>query len=256
METTPMRHILACALLLAGSLNAADGGNKEASAEMKDDTQSVQTSIDGDTLKINGNATKLGAQNWAEPERSWRTVGELIKSAVPPPDENGKRPGVTLVCGIDEKAPWGALKALLLAASGLGIEKARINVPGKPDAHIDLPLPGADPKAGAVVDFPVAAKDDKIFTRNGNRELEITQKLLEGLIKQQPQATIHVMPESNTTPALQVMRVLRMLHQDVKPAAVAYLPVKEVTAEEKADQQEAKDAVNRAFEGGLGGMGK
>lgn len=250
------RHIAAALLLLlACSLHAADGESKEASAEKKDDAN-LQTSIEGDILKINNNATKLGAQNWAEPERSWRTVGELIKSAVPPPDENGKRPGVTLVCAIDEKAPWGALKALLMAGSGLGIEKARINVPGKPDAHIDLPLPGADPKAGAVVDFPVAAKADKIFTRNGNREMEITQKLLEGLIKQQPQATIHVVPESNTTPALQVTRVLRMLHQDVKPAAVACLPVKDVTAEEKADQQEAKDAVNRAFEGGLGGLGK
>lgn len=250
------RFIATAALLLAFSLHAADGGKKEASAEKKEDAQTLQTAIEGDTLKINNNATKLGAQNWAEPERSWRTVGELIKSAVPPPDENGKRPGVTLVCGIDEKAPWGALKALLMAGSGLGIEKARINVPGKPDAHIDLPLPGADPKAGAVVDFPVAAKDGKVFTRNGNRELEITHKLLEGLVKQQPQATLHVVPESNITPALQVMGVLRMLHQDVKPAAVAYLPVKEVTAEEKADQQEAKDAVNRAFEGGLGGLGK
>lgn len=251
-----MRRFVAAALLLSFSLHAADADKTAENKKEDANASSVLTAIDGDTLKINNNATKLGAQNWAEPERSWRTVGELLKSAVPPADENGKRPGVTLVCGIDEKAPWGALKALLMAGSGLGIEKARIDVPGKPGAHIDLPLPGADPKAGAVVDFPVDGKGEKIFTRNGNRELEITQKLLEGLIKQQPQATIHVMPENNTMPALQVMRVLRMLHQDVKPAAVAYLPVQEVTAEEKAEQQEAKDAVNRAFEGGLGGLGK
>ncbi|MCZ7647096.1 MAG: hypothetical protein M5U26_17875 [Planctomycetota bacterium] len=215
----------------------------------------LKTDFQGDTFKINHNATELGAANWAEPEKTWRTVGELIKSAVPPANAEGRRPDVVLVTGIDEGTPWGALKSLLMAASGLGIPQARVNVPGKPGAHILLPLPGADPTQGETVDFPLFAGPDGALTENGGKKLKVTQALLGGLVKQLPDATVNVKAAPELK-ALQVVAVLRMLVQEVKPKAFAYLPVKQITPEEAAGRKEAEDSVNRAFEGGLGGLGK
>src|SRR5579862_1085103 len=86
-------------------------------------SETLKTALHDDTLLVNGNAMKLGAGHWAEPEKSWRTVGELIKSAVPPADANGKRDAILLV-ELDGKASWGALKTLLIATANLGLSKA------------------------------------------------------------------------------------------------------------------------------------
>ena len=212
------------------------------------------TSIQGDQLSINGGETRLGAQNWAEPEKTWRTVGELIKSAVPPADASGRRAGVTLVVSLDAKAPWGALKSLLLAAAGLGIPQAKLNH-GKPGNHDLLALPGADPGAGTLLAFPLAdGEGEKVLTENGGRKMEVTPVLAQGLVKQQPKATV-ALQIRNALPAVKALVAIRVL-QEVKAAGVAFLPVKEISSTESAAQQEAKDAVDRAFQGGLGGLGK
>lgn len=209
----------------------------------------------GSTFRINGNATKLNDGNWAEPDKTWRTVGEMLKTAVPPANEDGQRPGVVLVSGVDDATPWGGLKSLLMASAGLGLQKARIAVPGKPNAEVALPLPGADPSQGEVVKFPLFAGPQGVQTENGGKRLNVSHGLLQGLVKQMPKATVYVeaAPEMK---AVAVLGVLRMLHQDVKPGAVAFLPVTDCTPEEAAKRKDAKEAVDRAFEGGLGGLGK
>lgn len=218
--------------------------------------EDFSASIHGDLLCLNKGETRLGAAQWAEPEKSWRTVGELMKSALPPADAAGMRPGLTLVVSIDEKAAWGALKALLMASSALGLSQARVNVPGKPDAHVMLDLPGADPALGETVDLPLAAgAQGSLMTENGGRKVECTAALLQGLVKQLPKATVRVQAPASL-PALKVLGILRVLSRDAKAAAVAYLPVKEITPLEAAGRKEVQDAVERAFQGGLGSQGK
>lgn len=215
----------------------------------------LKTAIKGNTLSINGQPTRLGAAQWGQPEKSWRTVGELIKSAVPPANADGKRPNVVLNVDLDERAPWGALKALTMAASGLGIPKALVKMLGKGAKPVDIPLPGADPKTGQVVDFPLSVAGDKLMTANGGRKIPCTLGVMKGLVKQLPKATINVKP-ANSLPAHHVARVLSDLHTKAKAGAVAFLPVKEITMEEVKERKEAKDAVDRAFGGGaLGGLG-
>ncbi len=216
--------------------------------------ENFPTSIQGEKLSLNGGETKLGAGHWAEPEKCWRTVGELMKSALPPADASGKRPGVVLVVNLEGRAPWGALKALLMASSALGLTEAKINF-GKPGNHVNLALPGADPGSGTVVPFPlVTGETGKAMTENGGRKIEVTAALVLGLVKQQPQATVGVQAAPDLG-AERVVECLRLL-AEAKAAAVAFLPVKEITAQDAADRKLAKDAVERAFEGGLGGLGK
>ncbi|MCW8131916.1 MAG: hypothetical protein KIS92_16340 [Planctomycetota bacterium] len=216
----------------------------------------LATSLTGDRLSINGGETKLGAAQWAAPEQSWRTVAELMKTALPPADANGKRAGLAFTVALDEKAPWGALKAVLMAAAASGIEKARVNVPGKPDAHVMLALPGADPAAGEVVDLPLTlSANGAVMTENGGQKVECTQALMKGLVKQLPKATVYVKPDLRM-PAVRAVGILRALKDDAGASALAYLPVKQITAQEAAEREEAKSAVDRAFEGGLGGLGK
>jgi hypothetical protein len=230
----------------------------------------LKTAIKGNTLSVNGQPTRLGAAQWAEPEKSWRTVGELIKSAVPPPNDAGKRPNVVLSVDLDGQAPWGALKALCMAASGLGIPKARVALPSKPAKTVSVPLPGADPKEGQVVDFPPGADPKegqvvdfplsagpggKVMTENGGRKLPCTLGVMKGLVKQLPRATVHVKAPTSL-PAHRVAAILSNFHNEAKAGAVAFLPVKQITMEERADRKKAKDAVDRAFSGGaLGGLG-
>lgn len=219
-------------------------------------TEGLKTSISGDKLTINGGETKLGAAQWATPENSWRTVGELMKTVLTPADAKGKRTGFAFSVDIDEKASWGALKAVLMAAAASGIDKARVNVPGKPDAHVMLDLPGADPAAAEHVDLPLSnGTGGNLNTENGGAKVPCTVALLQGLVKQLPKATIVVKaaPDLN---ANSVVGILRCLRDDAKAAAVSYLPVKAITPEEAANREEAKSAVDRAFEGGLGGLGK
>lgn len=216
----------------------------------------VATVLNGDRLSINGGETKLGSAQWAAPEQSWRTVAELMKSALPPADANGKRAGFAFSVNLDEKASWGALKAVLMAAAASGIDQARVNVPGRPDAHIMISLPGADPGAGEVVDLPLSlGANGAVMTENGGQKVECTQGLMKGLVKQLPKATIFVKPDLRL-PAVRAVGILRALKDDAGAAAIAYLPVKQITVQEAAGREEAKSAVDRAFEGGLGGLGK
>ncbi len=212
----------------------------------------VNTAIHGDTLSFNGQPTRLGATHWSTPEKSWRTVGELMKTTVPPADAAGNRKNVVVAVDLDEKAPWGALKALVMASAGLGIPKARIQLPGAAKKTLSLSLPGADPSVGKVVDFPLleGAKGE-LLTENGGRKMPCSDAVLQGLVKQQPEATIHVIAPTSL-PAHGIAKLLVSL-EEAKAHAIAYLPVKEITKEEAVDRQKAKDAVDRAFGGALGG---
>lgn len=213
----------------------------------------LKTSIHGETLLVNGNEMKLGAAHWAEPERSWRTVGELIKSALPPADDNGKR-DATLAVELDSKASWGALKTLLIANANLGLSKAEVTLPTTPASTVALALPGAEAK-GDVVTLPLFPGDgDDVMTENNGTKMKCTSGVVAGLIKQLPKATIEVTAPL-TMPAYKVARVLNLLDQN-KAAAVAYLPVKAPTEEDAKNRKEAKDAVDGALKGVMGNMGK
>lgn len=235
------RACLTVLVLLCGNLLAAD---------------TFKANLTGNKLSLNGGETRLGAEQWATPDESWRTVAELMKSALPPADAAGKRAGLTLVVDLDDAAPWGGLKALLMAAAAAGLPKAQVNVPGKPGAHVMLDLPGADPGTGEVVELPLfEGPDGNVQTENGGKKMACSQALMAGLVKQLPKATIY----ATAVPKLQAVKVLgilRALRDDARAAAVAYLPVKQLTPKETSDRKEAQDAVNRAFEGGLGGLGK
>ena len=212
----------------------------------------LSTAINGDTLSINGGDTKLGAAHWAKPEESWRTVGELAKSALPPGDKQGRR-DVTLVVAVDDKASWGALKTLLLAAANLGVPKAEIRI-AKASASpitIALDLPGAEEK-GDVVEFPLSAgTGEELLTENGGKKLPVNAALISGLLKQVPNAVIAVRA-SVSLPAGKVARVLDLLARN--KATFNFLPVREQTVKEAAEQKDAKDAVDRALEGTVKGL--
>lgn len=217
---------------------------------------SVPTAFRGNTLLVNNQETKLGAAQWAAPEKNWQTVGELLKTAMPPADAQGGRPGVTLnVALADTQTPWGGLKCLLMAASALGVGKASVELPDR--QIVTLNLPGGDPKGSEVVDLPLFAGQGVAQTENGGRKMNCTTGLLKGLVEQLPKATVSVKAEPGI-PAAQVVGVLRDLQQ-AKAASVAYLPVKEITAKETVERKEAKDAVDRSFGGldrALGGQKK
>lgn len=229
-----MRFILCCVAMVAGHLLAAEG-------------VSVPTAFRVQTLLINQQETRMGAAQWATPEKNWRTVGELLKTALPPADAKGVRSGVTLTVALaDEQTPWGGLKCLLMAASALGVEQATVELPDQ--KVVALALPGGDPKAGNVVELPLFAGQGVAQTENSGRKMNCTAELLKGLVGQLPNATVSVLAEP-AIPALQVVGVLREL-QAARAASIAYLPVKEITAREQSELKEAKDAVDRSF-GGL-----
>jgi hypothetical protein len=200
----------------------------------------------GDTLLINEQETRMGAAQWEAPEKNWGTVGELLKTALPPANAQGLRPDATIDVTLDEAVPWGGLKCVLMAASALGVPVARVQLPDK--RIVPLKLPGAEAK-GQVVDLPLFAGKGMAQTENGGRKMNCSPGLLKGLVKQLPKATVQV-KAGPKLPATQVVGVLKGLG-DAKAAAVAYLPVKEITPKEMADRKESKDAVDRAF-GGLG----
>jgi hypothetical protein len=221
------------ALVSAFSLHAAD---------------TLTTAINGDTLSINGGETKLGAGHWAKPEESWRTVGELAKTALPPGDKLGHR-DVMVVVTVDDKASWGALKTLLLATSNLGVPRAEIRL-GKAPA-IALELPGAEEK-GDIVEFPLSAgAGEELMTENGGKKFPVTAGLIAGMLKQVPKGVVAVRAPL-ALPAGKVARVLDLLTK--AKATFAFLPVREQTGKEAAEQKEAKDAVDRALEGTIKGL--
>jgi biopolymer transport protein ExbD len=204
----------------------------------------LPTEIKGQTLSINGNATKFDQKNWNESERTWRTLGEMLKSALPGANEAGQRPPSVLKLTLDEQAPWGAAKSLLMATSALGVPKAEIVHAGQ---SFSLKLPGADPKEGQVVSFPIQA-DGK--TAKGGSTHEVNDKLVKGLVAQLPNATVNVTAEP-TVPAHHVFSAIQTLQRN-GAKKVAFMPLVKATEHEKAQRQEASDAVDRAFGGALG----
>lgn len=213
----------------------------------------LETALEGDVLSVNGQPTQLGAAQWREPERSWRTVGELIKTALPPADAQGSRPQTVLSVTLDDQASWGALKTLLMAAAGLGVPQASVQTSARKEP-VTVALPGADAGEGLIVPLPLKIAANGLFcVVNRGRELECTSDLLRGLVKQQPKAVI----ELGAEPSLPANKVVVVIHQlrDLGAAGVAFLPVRKISAADVADQKEAKDAVERAFKGGLGGLG-
>ena len=212
-------------------------------------TDTLSTAINGDTLSINGGETKLGAAHWATPEESWRTVGELAKSALPPGDKQGHR-DVTLVVAIDDKASWGALKTLLLAGAHLGVPRAEIRI-GKMSVSITLDLPGAEEKGG-IVEFPLSAgTGDDLLTENGGRKFPVNAGLIAGMLKQVPNGVVAVRAPVSLA-AGKVARVLDLLAKN--KATFNFLPFHEQTVKEAAEQKDAKDAVDRALEGTIKGL--
>jgi len=205
----------------------------------------VPISIQGETLSINGGATKLGATHWAIPDESWRTVGELLKTALPPGNKEGVRP-VVLDLSVDRKAPWGAVEALFTAAYALGVPKVRVQFEKEP--AWELALPGADATVGASVELPVYS-GEKILTENGGKKMELTAALLQSLVKQQPKATVSV-KSSHAAQAWAALTAIRML-REAKAAGVAFMTVRKLTAEEIKDAQQGKDTIDRALNGGL-----
>jgi hypothetical protein len=227
--------LVACGLLLAGPAASAE---------------TLAAALTGNTLALNKQEMKLGAAQWAEPEKNWRTVGELLKTALPPADAAGQRSGVVLQVSLDAQAPWGALKCLLMASSALGVAQAVVTRPDQTTATLELP--GADPKQGEVVPLPLfAGQGAQALTENGGQRLPCTAALLKGLVKQLPKATVSVEAHPGM-PAAQVVGVLRDLGE-AKAAAVAFLPVTQATAKDETARQEAKTAVDDALRGGLGG---
>lgn len=211
--------------------------------------ETIATDITGNTLSINKQEMKLGVAQWSDPEKNWRTVGELLKTALPPAGADGKRPGVTLAVTLDAQAPWGALKCLLMAVSALGVPQAAVTMPDK--SIIALELPGADPGQGETVALPLFAGAGQPLTENAGQRLPCTPVVLKGLVKQLPKATVSVEAQPSV-PAAQVAAVLRDLRA-AQAAAVAFLPVTQVSGKEVSDRQEAQNAVDDALRGGLGG---
>jgi hypothetical protein len=213
----------------------------------------VLAAITGDSLSFNNQKTELGAPHWADPGKNWRTVGELMKTIVPPPTPDGQRPNVLLVVNVDEHARWGALKTLFMASSALGISRAQINH-GAPGNKTLVALHGAKSK-GDVVDFPLfPGTGSTLQTENGGRKMDVTPKLAAGLIKQLPKAVVSLKADPELS-ASGVVNVISIFIEN-NAAGVAFMPVEEITAKEAAERKEAKDSVDRAFEGGLGGLGK
>ena len=215
----------------------------------------ITVSINGEKLSINGGETMLGAANWSEPGKSWRTVGELMKSALPPGDRSGIRGAVTLQASVDKNAPWGALKTVLMAAAALGIPQVHLNVSTGPDTmpSLDFKLPGAD-TSGEVAELPLTVEKGAVMTENNGKKIPCNRKIIDGLVRQLPKATVHV-TAPNDIPAFQMAGVLNDLAQ-AKAAAIAFLPVHELGAVDGTTRKEAQDAVERALSGGLGGLGK
>ena len=214
----------------------------------------VLTGIAGDDLRINSQKTELGAAQWSNPSRNWRTVGELLKTVVPPPTPDGQRPNVLLVVNLDEKAKWGALKTLFMAASALGITKTQINH-GAPGNKTFLTLPGSKDKGGEVIDFVLfPGTGTTLQTENGGKKMDVTLKLAAGLVRQLPKAVVNL--KANTELSATGMVNVIGNFEEAKAAGIAFLPIEEITAKEAAERKEAKDSVDRAFEGGLGGLGK
>lgn len=231
-------HVALVTLLLCALANGSD---------------TLKTAIHGETLIVNGNEMKMAPNAWSEPDRSWRTVGELIKTALPPADDKGQR-DATLAVELDAKASWGALKTLLMATANLGLSKAVITQPTTPASTVTLSIPGAEAKDD-VVTFPLFPGDgDDVMTENGGNKMKCTAAVVAGLVKQLPKATVEVTAPL-TLPAHKVVRVLNLLDQN-KAAAVSYLPVKAPTAEDAKNRKEAKDAVDGALKGVMGNMGK
>jgi hypothetical protein len=209
------------------------------------EVQETKVSIFGEKLSINGGETKLTAAHWKDPDNTCRTLGELLKTTLPPPDGSGKRNAILKV-EVDEKASWGALKSALLAAAALGVPKAVVELTGRAGGAVNLDLPGADLKAGGqVVEFPLSADGLKPLTENAGRKMEVTVKLAEALVKQQPAAVIKVHAPVEL-PAYAVATALGNL-AGAKPAGVAFLPIRAETAQEKQDRKDAKDAVDKSL---------
>jgi hypothetical protein len=93
-----------------------------------------------------------------------------------------------------------------------------------------------------------------IQTEAGGQRAPCTLKLFQDLVAQCPKATVNVQA-GPTLPAYLVVAVLRDLHL-AGAAKVAFLPLKHMTPEETAERKEAKDAVDKALRGPLGGLGK
>lgn len=234
--------LLTALLLLTSSSRAAE--------------ETLETAFAGHTLAINRQDQRLGAAQWADPERNWRTLGELLKTALPPADAAGRRPNVTLSVRLDATAPWGGLQCLCMAASALGLSRAKVALPVRPrEDLVLLALPGADPAQGAVVRLPLfPGGPTGVQTENAGQRVTCNAQVLQGLVKQLPQATVHVQAPV-AMPAYLVVAVLRDLRA-AGAAQVAFLPLKAVTAAEEAERKEAKEAVDRSLRGGLGGLGK
>lgn len=205
----------------------------------------VPLAFRGEIFSINGQATRLGAAQWSAPEKNWMTVGELLKTTLPPADAAGHRPDVQLVVALDAQAPWGGLKSVLMAATALGVSSISVKCEGA--SAVPLAVPGVEAQ-GEVVELPLFAGQKVAQTENGGQRVNCTPGLVKGLVGQLPQATVRVTAEA-AVPAVQVVGVLLALHES-KAAGVAYLPLKEITAAEAANRKESKDAVDRAF-GGL-----
>ena len=211
---------------------------------------SLKTTIIGETLAINGGDTKLNAAHWAKPQESWRTVGELAKSALPPAEADGRRPNVTLVVELDNKASWGALKTLLIASANLGIEKAQVTVKGT--SPMALVLPGAN---AGTDDVPFALAEGPASTlvaESGGKKIPCDVTSLTAFVKQNPKAVLTV-TAATSLPAGKVASVVTVLQQH--HAAVNFLQLKAATAEDIAKRDEAKEAVDKALDGAIGGMG-
>jgi hypothetical protein len=247
LRTPPRTGCFAAVLLLSGAAGAACASDKV----------TLPVSLSGDRMSLNKQDLPLGAAHWADPERNWRTVGELIKTALPPADADGTRPGVTLAVELDRQAPWGALKCLLMAASALGVRKSEMSIPVRPRGDVvALELPGADASAAQVVTVPLfTGGQTGVQTEVGTQRVPCTAKLFQDLVAQHPKATVNVQAPPSL-PAFLVVAVLRDV-QAARPAGMAFLPPNiKVRADEEASLKEAKDAVDRALQGGLGGMGK
>lgn len=211
---------LACVAAFWSGAQAAQLDASLHGAELAVGKKNTKVKDDADAKKLAAWLKDAGAESWA-------------KDAAP-----------ELVLSLDEKANWGALQRVLLAAHAAGIARARVKAGD--DAEVNLALPGADAGDGEIAELPLSlgkgegGKDQLIAEANGEK-FPCNAELLKGMVQQVGAATIEVKADAKL-PARGVVRVLRILTAETKAPSVAYLPAKDLCklADEKA-QEAAKD---------------
>lgn len=188
----------------------------------------VTASLKDQTLVVFGKEFSVKSS-----DNGFKSLADELKKVLP------SAKGASLSLQVDSSAAWNDLRSVLAAAACCGIQRAEIRCG---DAlSLELPLPGADAGKGEVVALPLLnGSGDEVLAENGGEKYPCDLELLQGLISQLPKAVIHVVP-ANGLSVSKVLGVLKRLQQ-ARPAAMAYLPVPEIAAQQSGTAQKAKES--------------